>query len=52
MQGRLFMAKVLWTFDLAEVRGQNVDAERTMLHYGALIKPEVKVRFVPVNRDG
>lgn len=51
MQGRLVMAKVLWEFDLTEVPAQNVDVERTMLHYGALIKSEVKIRFVPVNRD-
>lgn len=29
-----------------------MDVERTMLHYGALIKPEVKARFIPVERGG
>ena len=41
MQGKLFMAKV---------PGQHFDLERTLLHYGFLAKPEVRVRFVPVVR--
>ena len=48
MQGEIFMAKVLWTFDVAKVPGQDFDLERTLLHYGFLAKPELKVRFVPV----
>jgi hypothetical protein len=50
MQGRLFMAKVLWTFDVIKLPGQNVDLEKSLLHYGFFTKPEVKVRFVPVSR--
>jgi cytochrome P450 len=50
MQGRLFMAKVLWTFDVVKVPGQHVDLEGALLHYGFLVKPELKVRFVPVSR--
>lgn len=48
MQGKLFMAKVLWTFDVVKVPGQYFDLERTLLHYGFLAKPELRVRFVPV----
>jgi hypothetical protein len=50
MQGKLFMAKVLWTFDVVKVPGQHFDLERTLLHYGFLAKPELRVRFVPVAR--
>ena len=46
MQGGLFVAKVLWMFDVAKVPGQDFDLERTLLHYGFLAKPELKVRFV------
>jgi cytochrome P450 len=50
MAGKLFMAKVLWTFDVIKVPGQNVDLEETLLHYGFFARPEIKVRFVPVRR--
>lgn len=46
VQGKLFMAKVLWTFDVVKVPGQHFDLERTLLHYGFLAKPELGVRFV------
>lgn len=48
MQGKLFMAKMLWTFDVVKVPGQHFDLERTLLHYGFLAKPELRVSFVPV----
>ena len=48
MEGTLFMAKVLWTFDVVQVPGQDFDLERTLLHYGFLAKPELRVRFVLV----
>ncbi|KAK0629905.1 cytochrome P450 [Bombardia bombarda] len=51
MQGKLFMAKVLWTFDVVKAPGQEgFNMERDLLHYGFLDKPELKVRFVPVSR--
>ena len=50
MEGKLFVAKVLWTFDVVKVPGQHFDLERSLLHYGFLAKPELKVRFVPVAR--
>jgi hypothetical protein len=43
------MAKVLWTFDVLRVPGQKFDLESTLLHYGFLEKPDLKVRFVPVD---
>ena len=46
MQGKLFTAKVLWTFDVVKVPGQHFDLEGTLLHYGFLAKPELRVRFV------
>ncbi len=50
-QGNLFMAKVLWTFDVVKVSGQHVDLEESLKHFGFLVKPEVKVKFVPVERN-
>lgn len=50
MQGKLFMAKVLWAFDVLRVPGQQFDLEETLLHYGFLAKPELKVRFVQASR--
>ncbi|KAF7865957.1 hypothetical protein EAF04_006121 [Stromatinia cepivora] len=47
-QGKLFLAKVLWTFDIARVEGQVFDLEKTLLHYGFLAKPEIRMRFTPV----
>ena len=52
MQGQLFVAKVLWTFDLVKVPGQQFDLEKTLLHYGFLAKPELQVRFLPVAGKG
>lgn len=50
MQGKLFIAKVLWTFDVVKVPGQQFDLESALLHYGFLAKPELKVRFMPVDK--
>lgn len=49
-QAKLFMAKVLWTFDVVKVQGQHFDLERDLLHYGFFEKPEMFVKFVPVSR--
>ena len=46
MQEKLFVAKVLWTFDVVKVLKQLFDLENTLLHYGFLAKPELRVRFV------
>lgn len=51
MEGRMFLAKVLWSFEVVRVSGQKFDLERTLLHYGFFEKPEIRVRFVPVWRD-
>ncbi|OTA64848.1 cytochrome P450 [Hypoxylon sp. EC38] len=45
-QSRLFIAKVLWTFDLEMVRGQQVNIDRDLRGWGIYQKPEVYVRFV------
>lgn len=50
MEGKLFMAKVLWKFDILKVPGHMVKLEDALLHYGFFEKPETKVRFVPVCR--
>lgn len=52
-QGRVFMARVLWTFNLEMVPGQDVDMHRDLRGWGLYKKPEVRVRFVPArgNKD-
>jgi hypothetical protein len=47
-QAQLFLAKVLWKFDVSAVEGQRVDLENDLRHYGFFEKPKVWVRFVPV----
>ncbi|KAI0890577.1 cytochrome P450 [Annulohypoxylon maeteangense] len=47
---RLFIAKVLWTFDLVGVPGQKVDLEKDFVTYGFWVKPEFRARFVPVEQ--
>lgn len=47
-QARMFLAKVLWSFDVVEVEGQGFDLEKSLLHYGFFDKPEMYVRFSPV----
>jgi cytochrome P450 len=51
-EGRMFMAKVLWSFDVLKVPGQmDMDGpQKNLLHYGFLVKPEVRVQFMPVQR--
>jgi hypothetical protein len=49
-QAKLFLSKVLWTFDVLEVKGQSFDLEKDLLHYGFFVKPEMYVRFVPAYR--
>lgn len=51
MQGKLFMAKILWMFDLVKVSGQNQNLERDLLHYGFLAKPDLRVRFMTVRKQ-
>ncbi|PHH88581.1 hypothetical protein CDD83_7349 [Cordyceps sp. RAO-2017] len=46
-QSRVFLAKVLWTFDLSMVVGQDVDLDRDLRGWGMYKKPEVRVRFIP-----
>lgn len=52
-EARLFISKVLWSFDVLKAPGETLDLkglERELLHYGFLTKPQVKVQFVPVQR--
>lgn len=50
-QSRVFMAKVLWMFDVRSVPGQHVEMDRDLRGWGMYEKPEVRVRFVPVERS-
>lgn len=46
---RLIVAKVLWTFDVELLPGQNVNYERDFKLWGMLEKPDLWVRFKPVD---
>ncbi|KAI0179684.1 cytochrome P450 [Hypoxylon sp. FL1284] len=43
---RLFIAKVLWPFDLVGVPGQKAELEKDFVTYGFWVKPELRARFV------
>lgn len=47
VQGRFVVAKLLWTFDIIRVPGQDIDFDRDFVHFGFLDKPELKVKFTP-----
>ncbi|RYP81407.1 hypothetical protein DL769_001973 [Monosporascus sp. CRB-8-3] len=49
-QTRLFIAKVLWTFDITKVTEKDLDFEKDFITYGFWVKPELIVRFVPRQR--
>ncbi|KAI2620575.1 cytochrome P450 [Hypoxylon sp. NC1633] len=48
LEGKLFLAKVLWKFDVVKVPNQPFDLENGLIHYGFFEKPELYVRFAPV----
>ena len=50
-QTRLFIAKLVWSFDMEFVPGYDVDWERDLRLYTMWQKPELHVRFVPVVRE-
>lgn len=49
-QIRVFLAKVLWKFDLEPVAGlgSKVNMDKDLRGWGMYEKPEYRVRFVPV----
>ncbi|KAI0153072.1 cytochrome P450 [Xylariaceae sp. FL1272] len=49
-QTRLFVAKVLWSFDMEAVPGQSMVFERDFKIYGMWEKPSFRARFLPVVR--
>lgn len=48
---RLFVAKVLWSFDVEMVEGQSIYFDRDFDHFGMWKKPRFFVRLIPVRRD-
>ncbi|KAI4869205.1 cytochrome P450 [Hypoxylon rubiginosum] len=50
-QARLVLTKVLWSLDLEMVPGQRVDLEKNLKGWGYWVKPELKVRFIAVDRQ-
>ncbi|KAI1291044.1 cytochrome P450 [Xylaria venustula] len=50
-QARLFLAKLLWKFDLELVPGQQINIDEDLRVYGMYTKPEVRVRFVPLIQE-
>ncbi|KAI0471291.1 isotrichodermin C-15 hydroxylase [Xylaria cf. heliscus] len=51
IQIRLYLAKVLWTFDLELVRGHSMTFDKDFSVYTMWNKPAIWVRFVPVARE-
>jgi hypothetical protein len=49
-QGKLFIAKGPWNFDVFDVEGHGLNLNRDCLHYGFFEKPEIEARFVFVPR--
>ena len=50
-QTRLFIAKVLWAFDVKMLPGQRIEFEKDFWMYGMWEKPPFWVRFHPVARS-
>ncbi|THV52969.1 hypothetical protein BGAL_0063g00270 [Botrytis galanthina] len=50
-QMKLYLAKILWTFDVEAVPGQNLSFDRDFSVYTMWDKPRFWVRFVPVKRE-
>lgn len=48
---KLYLAKVLWTFDLQAVAGQNISFEKDFRFWSMWEKPQLWVRFIPVERE-
>ncbi|KAI1816778.1 cytochrome P450 [Poronia punctata] len=44
-QMRLFMGKVLWTFDISQGPGRVLDIESDFVTYGFWVKPELRINF-------
>jgi cytochrome P450 len=51
MQSKLYLAKILWTFDLEMVPGQDISFDRDYKYYTKWTKPPFYVRFVQVERE-
>ncbi|KAI0469974.1 cytochrome P450 [Xylariaceae sp. FL0804] len=49
-QTRLFIAKVLWAFDVEMLPNQSISFEKDFRMYGMWQKPQFRVRFHPVSR--
>ncbi|KAI0799234.1 isotrichodermin C-15 hydroxylase [Xylaria sp. FL0064] len=49
IQIRLFLAKVLWTFDLELVKGHHLSFDRDFSVFTMWNKPEMRVRFIPAS---
>ena len=50
-QTKVFVAKVLWSFNMESVRGVDKDFNKDFRVHVMWYRPELWVRFVPVKRD-
>ncbi|KAK7742410.1 hypothetical protein SLS53_004556 [Cytospora paraplurivora] len=50
-QTRVFIAKVLWNFDIERVPGEEVVFDRDFRSYAMWDKPKIRARFRPVERE-
>ncbi|KAK7961769.1 uncharacterized protein PG986_002594 [Apiospora aurea] len=49
LQGRLFIAKLIWKFDITKAPGNNVDFEKDLPAYGFFVKPRLMMRLISAN---
>lgn len=49
-QIRVFIAKILWKFDLRDVPGVEVDVDKDLRGWGLYEKPEFRVKFLPAQQ--
>lgn len=50
VEGRLIVAKLLWSVDMAMVPGQKIDLEKDLKTYGFWVKPDVRIKFAEGKR--
>ncbi|KAI0410783.1 cytochrome P450 [Xylaria grammica] len=49
-QSRLFLAKIIWKFNVHMIPGQLLNMDRDLKGWAMYVKPDLRVRFTPVMR--
>jgi hypothetical protein len=50
-QSKLYLAKILWCFDIEVVPGKDLSFERDFSIYAMWNRPPFRVRFIPIGRE-